>query len=240
MFVEVLKRLRIYFIENPFYVSTRYIKTISEATPLVNKVFSRYYRIMNANKIYDYIERLSNLIRIDSRRQGASFGLQPIQLEALHYLSLCNRYSDTPIAVTEYLGQTKGTVSQTLIVLEKKGYLTKHADGKDKRVTHLKVSADGKKILQNLIPTPLFVNACEQLSDNTQKKVVLALNELLLALLHANNMKSFGVCYSCRYNLKIKDGAYFCKLTQESLSETDIQLICREHEDANLALEKDI
>jgi DNA-binding MarR family transcriptional regulator len=77
---------------------------------------------------YDYVERLSELLRIDSRQAGADHGLQPVQLEALHYLSICNRYSDTPAAVTESLGQTKGTVSKTLRVLKRKGLLSKQLD----------------------------------------------------------------------------------------------------------------
>ena len=62
----------------------------------------------------------------------------------LHYLSVCNRYSDTPMAVTEYLGQTKGTVSQTLKVLEKKALLFKEPDKDDKRVMHLKLTEQGQ------------------------------------------------------------------------------------------------
>ena len=80
-------------------------------TCLVELVFSRYYKGVNSNLIYDYVERLSELLRVDARRAGAAHGLLPVQLEALHYLSICNCYSDTPMAVTEYLGQTKGTVS---------------------------------------------------------------------------------------------------------------------------------
>ena len=46
-----------------------------------------------------------------------------------------SKSSIIPKAVTEYLGQTKGTVSQTLNVLEKKGLLTKitKADLKTKK-----------------------------------------------------------------------------------------------------------
>ena len=76
---------------------------------------------MSARDIHSVLERLCNLLRVEARGQGASAGLLPIQLEALHYLAQCNRYSDTPQAVTDFLGQTKGTVSQTLKVLENRG-----------------------------------------------------------------------------------------------------------------------
>ena len=196
---------------------------------LVNIVFSRYYMRMNPNEIYNYVERLSELLRIDSRKAGAAHGLQPVQLEVLHYLLICNRYSDTLMAVTEYLGQTKGTVSQTLKVLEKKGLLSKQVDSSDKRICHMKVSSKGKQLLDKTIPTTMFVNACEVLSDNKQSEITSSLKQLLITLLQANQMKTFGVCSSCRYNGKAEGGSYYCNLVEEPLEDDDIHLICREH-----------
>lgn len=187
---------------------------------------------MKSNPIYDYVERLSELLKIDSRKAVAAQGLQPVQLEALHYLSICNKYSDTAMAVTEYLGQTKGTVSQTLKVLEKKGLLSKKLDKNDKRIYHLKISAKGARILNNTIPTTMFVNACEAMSDKKQSEVSSALQYLLTTLLHANNMKTFGLCSTCRYNSKAEISGYFCNLLQQSLTDDEALLICKEHENA--------
>lgn len=53
------------------------------------------------------------------------------------------------MAVTEYLGQTKGTVSQALKVLENKKYIPKHSDTDDKRITHLKVTNSSQGPVQN-------------------------------------------------------------------------------------------
>ena len=75
-----------------------------------------------------------------------------------------------------------------------------------------------------------FVNACEQLTEQSQAQAIKALNELLQAIQRSNSMKSFGVCHTSRYNQKNEDNSYFCKLTQEPLSNDDVQLICREHE----------
>ena len=185
---------------------------------------------MKSHSIYDTLERLSNLLRTDARGKGSEYGLQPIQLEALHYLSLCNRFSDTPMAVTEYLGQTKGTVSQTLKVLKKKGYLRKQPDDNDKRLTHLKITDDGLALLKALIPTPLFTNGCKSLTNKAQTEIDNALKQLLVAIMKSNKMKSFGACHSCYHNEKRTDG-YFCTLVKKPLSIEDIRLICREHKE---------
>ncbi len=187
---------------------------------------------MKSNLIYDYVERLSELLKVDARQAGATFGLQPVQLEVLHYLSICNRYSDTPIAVTEYLGLTKGTVSQTLKVLEKKELLLKQVDENDKRITHLKLTAKGIKLVSNIIPTSMFESACASLPDKTRLDIESSLRQLLITLLDVNGLKTFGVCKSCRYNSKTENGGYFCGLVGQPLSASDVQLICREHENA--------
>lgn len=188
---------------------------------------------MSDEKIYEYVERLSNWLRNEARREGGEYGLQPVQLEALHYLAMCNRYSDTPMGVTEYLGQTKGTVSQTLKVLEKKGYINKVADSDDKRVTHLIVTQEGAALLKSTVPPARFSQACHKLDDKVQKKVIEGLKVLLETIQQTNEMKAFGVCRSCRHNKKQGRGQYLCELTGEKLSAADVQLICREYEEAD-------
>jgi DNA-binding MarR family transcriptional regulator len=185
---------------------------------------------MKTNDIYNSVERLGELLKVSARRAGAEHGLQPVQLEVLGYLSVCNRYSDTPMAVTEYLGQTKGTVSQTIKVLEKKALVRKEPDIKDKRMAHLKVTEQGRKLIRDNIPTSLFVNACKNLSKTQQKEIEASLKLLLRSFIQSNTMKSFGTCNSCRYNAKKSDGSYFCNLLKEPLTDYDTTLICKEHE----------
>ncbi len=67
------------------------------------------------------IERLDRLVR--SGESG--HGLNPAQWEALRYLARANRFSRNPAALADYLGSTRGTVSQTLIALEQKGHVAR-------------------------------------------------------------------------------------------------------------------
>ena len=63
------------------------------------------------------IDRLERLTR--GRESGG--GLNPAQWEALRFLSHANRFSRTPAALADYLGSTRGTISQTLIALQLNG-----------------------------------------------------------------------------------------------------------------------
>lgn len=186
---------------------------------------------MSAKQIHNYIERLSNLLRTESRQLLTSHGLQPIQLEILHYLSVCNRYSNTAKGVAEYLGQTKGTVSQSIKVLERKGLITKHVDNIDKRIVHLKITSNARTLLKKTVPAPLFSNAGKLIKEQSMKQMQSALKSLLMAVQKANGLKSFGVCHTCRYNQQLNNGNHLCRLTKEVLSSKEVQLICREHDD---------
>ncbi|WP_045225682.1 MarR family winged helix-turn-helix transcriptional regulator [Methyloterricola oryzae] len=185
---------------------------------------------MKTEPIYEHLERIANLLRTDTRRSGLSKGLQPVQLEALHYLNSCNRYSNTPAAVAEFLGLTKGTVSQTLGVLENGGYVEKKPDLKDRRVVHLELTESGRQVVTGAIPPATLRKAVALIPESEQGQVVEALNCVLRALQQANQSRSFGVCLSCRHHCIEDDASHRCALTGEKLMQGDIHQICREHE----------
>lgn len=85
------------------------------------------------------IDRLMRL----SRNGVALEGLNPAQWEALRYIERANRFSRTPAALSDYLGSTRGTVSQTLIALEQKGLLSRQPSARDKRSIQLELTDAG-------------------------------------------------------------------------------------------------
>jgi DNA-binding MarR family transcriptional regulator len=89
------------------------------------------------------LERLTRLIRADEHTGD----LNPAQWSALRYLSRCNRFSNAPAALTRYLGATKGTVSQTLIALERKGLIEKSVRPGEARSVILSLTEEGEKRL---------------------------------------------------------------------------------------------
>jgi DNA-binding MarR family transcriptional regulator len=185
---------------------------------------------MKTEKIYDHLERIANLLRTDTRKAGVGKGLQPVQMEALHYLSQCNRYSNTPAAVADFLGLTKGTVSQTLSVLENAGFIEKRPDAKDKRVVHLQVTDLGDALLAESIP-PQTLQTAMALTNEAEQAVILdALSRVLRALQQANQRRVFGVCKECKHHRIEAENAHRCALTGEVLQAEDGEKICREHE----------
>ncbi len=178
--------------------------------------------------IYDFVESMSALIRSEERRRCSALGLQLVHLQVLHYLSRCNRYSDVPAALSNYLGVTRGTISQTLLLLEKKGFIQKISDSKDKRVVHLKLLPAGETILQLARPSDLL-----DLAQTIFEKGDAAVDndvflQALTALQKANQSQTFGLCKTCKHFRVLSDG-FKCNLTQESLTQQDSEKICQEH-----------
>lgn len=184
---------------------------------------------MNSNELYDLAERLAALMRVAARQASSPHSLQPVQLEALRYLAGCNKFSDTPMAVTEYLGQTKGTVSQTLKALEAKGLLTKQQNPNDKRSAHLKITPQGRALIAESIPTPAFLAVSDAMNNAERDALGTQLHKLLSGLLQANRMRTFGLCSSCKHHRKTAAG-YHCNLVNQPLAQSEVNLICREHE----------
>jgi DNA-binding MarR family transcriptional regulator len=178
--------------------------------------------------IDDYLERLCVLLRSNDREAGTGSGLQPVHWQTLRYLAACNRYSDTPAALVEFLGQTKGSVSQSIKVLEAKGLVEKRPDASDRRVVHLGLTDAATRLLQAVGPDQRLGSVTEQLPMATRTALGEGLKQLLHALQRANGRRSFGPCATCRFNQR-SDAGYRCGLTGDLLSAHDVTRICREH-----------
>ncbi len=184
---------------------------------------------MSLPEVNDVLERLCNLLRMETRAFGLKYGLQPVQMEALTYLTQCNRYSDTPQAVGEYLGLTKGTISQSLKILEQKGLLSKQPDKQDKRMVHLTPTSKGKNLVKKAIAEKNLAPSLVKTDSLKINELTSVLRSALQEMQRANKRKAFAACHSCRFNEQNENG-YICGLTHEPLSTQDVQLICREHE----------
>lgn len=180
---------------------------------------------MTSRRLHLLTERLSSVFRAGLRQVASRHGLKLVQLEALVYLSVANRYSDTPAALTEYLGVTKGTVSQTLKALERRGLIEKRADDDDGRIQHCSLTAPGRAIVGQAFPADGLAA-----DDEATGELADALEQLLRTLQRRNGYRTFGLCRTCRFFRPRSKGGV-CGLTDEPLSKTDTTKICREHED---------
>lgn len=172
------------------------------------------------------LERLARVLQNETHAAG----LKPVQWEALRYLARANHFSRNPSSVTAFLGITKGTVSQTLIALERKGLILKTADSADRRNVRLDLTAEGNNLLED-DPVNTALDAAEKFSDRERDNVTKSLQKILRGALRQRDQKAFGQCKGCKF-FRENDPAgspHHCSLLNEPLSQPDSDKICAEH-----------
>jgi DNA-binding MarR family transcriptional regulator len=192
---------------------------------LVNMVFSRYNVRMTAKHEIDLLSRFARIIAA----QGYDHGLQPVQWQALRFLNTANRFSRTAKGLTAWLGQTKGSVSQTLIALEAKGLIGRETDLDDARVVRLNLTQAGRALLadgQTSLPQRLL----SHLSNGDQQLFMSLIQIMLRIELASSGGRPFGLCRDCRHFRSDSEGQHYCALLQVQLNELDSQKICIEQE----------
>ncbi len=175
------------------------------------------------------LERLMRLMR-GSEHVGE---LNPAQWEALRYLARANRFSDSPGALTRYLGSTKGTVSQTIKALERKGLVAKTRRENEGRSVCLTLTDTARSVLAN-DPLAAFSRTIDDLNGKTKRRLWKGLRKLLEAELTRQEQPEFGVCSSCRYyrekgHAAELPGPHACMFFEAGLSDVDVTLICVAH-----------
>jgi DNA-binding MarR family transcriptional regulator len=181
----------------------------------------------------DALERLAGLLRIDQRRYATAAGLQMVHHDILDYLGRSNRYSNSPRALTEFLGLTKGTVSQSLKLLESKGYIIRTPDAKDRRAQHLELTDIGREYVWESDSNTRALFEGITVSPAYGRIFSTILKDVLWQIQMKQGRKGYAQCSGCRHHTPQSDGTILCGLTHEHLSADDAQKICREHEFAN-------
>lgn len=185
--------------------------------------------LKNPVAMLQLVERLGNLIRAEMRRVIGQEGLQPVHLEAMLFLNQANRFSNTPQSLAEFLSVTKGTVSQSLLLLDRRGLIERYQDEVDRRVVRLRLSQQGEEMLEEMQPASMWQSATRNISANRIRNGVSALRETLYMLQNHNGARTFGVCNTCIYCQRKSQRTHHCALFAERLSGPETRLVCREH-----------
>ena len=186
-----------------------------------------------SDKLTDLLDRLGRMTRC----LQFAHGLNPAQWESLRFIARANCFSRTPSALATFLGTTKGTASQTLIALEKKGCLRRTRDGADRRVTRLEITEAGEALLAR-DPLRCVDTAAADLPIELNGALREALGLLADHLECANGWCKLGVCGKCGNMVRqAEDGSVRCGLKdavvpQEETSRLCVSFVCQPETDS--------
>ena len=116
--------------------------------------------------------------------------LNPTQLTALSYLARANRFSRTPTQVSEFMAATRGTVSQTLKALARKGFICEHRSERDKRSISYSLTDTGRALLTRVSG---IEDAVSSLNDEESSSLLAGLEALARGALRQRGFMGVGV-----------------------------------------------
>lgn len=181
-------------------------------------------------RIADLLERIGRL------QQAAMYAddLVPAQWQALRYLGRANKASRIPSALAQYLGSTKGTVSQTLITLEKRNLIRKTENVEDRRSVTLELTEKGRQALAK-DPMGELANLWQSIPADRKAELAAGLEQALAALVKRSGGREFGLCSDCRhFGVDVGENGesnrHRCCRLGMPLAEADGLLVCSEHQ----------
>lgn len=168
---------------------------------------------------------LDRLSRVIAAEEWSDPDLNPAQRSALAYLSNANEFSRAPSNVADYLCTTRGTASQSLKALERKGFIALHRSAEDKRSVRYDVTKEGRVALSDRNDPD---GALAALTKPEAEALSKSLEVTVRRVLERRGFRSFGLCRTCHHHQRKKDGAY-CGLLAVPLSKEAANQLCHEH-----------
>ena len=114
---------------------------------------------------------------------GFTPGLNPAQWAALRYFDEATLERRTVTGFAQFQGTTKGTASQTVAALVRKGYLHRVGDKQDRRVHRLVLTEESEAILRS-DPLQKLGQALETLTQEERWALAVSMEKVLRHLIH--------------------------------------------------------
>lgn len=128
---------------------------------------------MDSNHILINIRKILRSVNLESKRIQKEYGISIPQLLTLNFLKSCEDYKASQREISGHLNLNASTVTGIISRLEKKGYVAKLPNAKDKRVTNVALTTAGAGLLNK---------APELMHDQLQAKLNKLSREQLLEI----------------------------------------------------------
>jgi DNA-binding MarR family transcriptional regulator len=172
-------------------------------------------------ELHDRLDRLVRLHAAGSR----SDALNPTQAAALRYLARANRFSRSPSQVADYLAATRGTVSQTLKSLARKGLIDETPSPGDGRSVSYALTRTGAEALTG--DTELLA-ALKDIDEAARRGLAEGTTALLRRMVARTGNRGFGLCRRCRHH-RVDGDRRHCALLGLALATPEADQLCHEY-----------
>lgn len=185
----------------------------------------RYHlRMMNEPQTPDQIAELLVHVGRAAQSENAGSGLTAAQWTCLRFLARANGSTRTPSAFASFQATTRGTASQIVKSLERKGLVVGTRSDRDRRSTLFDLTEQGQRLLAQ-DPLRDLIDVIAALPASDRGTFLATLSRLTSALAMHRAAPAFGTCGDCSHFARSGDTAY-CACMAEELAAVDIPKLC--------------
>lgn len=191
-------------------------------------------------RIVTGLQKLALVIRHQSWKASGERGLTPTQSQIL--VLLASLPGDLGVKlVAEQLAVTKGTASEAVSALERKGLLIKTDAPADGRAIVLELTRRGRKEAVRSREWPeVLLRAADSLPASEQAGLVRGLVGMIRTLQELGAVPLSRMCVGCRYfrpNVApASDRAHYCNYIDAPIGDAELQIDCPEMEPVEAGL----
>lgn len=150
--------------------------------------------------------------------------LTAAQWTCLRFFARANGSSRTPSAFASFQATTRGTASQIIKSLERRGLVTRTRSERDRRSVCFDLTSKGRAMLER-DPLRDLVGLIDGLGYAESARFLMTLSRLASALAVRRAVPSFGTCRDCSHFATSGDTAY-CACMAAELAADDTQKLC--------------
>jgi DNA-binding MarR family transcriptional regulator len=168
-------------------------------------------------------ELLVHLGRV-ARSEDTRSELTAAQWTCLRFFARANSSTRTPSGFADFQATTRGTASQIIKSLERRGLVTRTRSERDLRSVCFDLTKEGRALLRN-DPLRDLTGVIEMLEEEERIRFLATLSRLTYALATRREVPSFGTCRDCSHFATEGDAGY-CACMASELAADDITRLC--------------
>ncbi|MEM8959621.1 MAG: MarR family transcriptional regulator [Pseudomonadota bacterium] len=179
----------------------------------------------------DRIAQLLVHIGRAARSEDAGSELTAAQWTCLRFLARANGSTRTPSAFASFQATTRGTASQIIKSLERRGLVAGTRSDRDRRSVCFDLTDEGSAILKR-DPLRDLIGVIDGLGARERDRFLATLSRLTSTLAMRRELPAFGTCRDCSHFATSGDTAY-CACMAAELAAADIPKLCASYAPTN-------
>jgi DNA-binding MarR family transcriptional regulator len=181
-------------------------------------------RMTNEPQTPDRIAELLVHVGRAARSEDAGSELTAAQWTCLRFLARANCSTRTPSSFANFQATTRGTASQIVKSLERKGLVVGTRSDRDRRSVSFDLTDKGRTMLAN-DPLRDLIDVIDDLAETERDRFLTTLSRLASRLAMRRDVPAFGTCQDCSH-FERSGGRAFCACMAEELVAVDLPKLC--------------